>query len=112
MSWDKTSTILSIIGGTFAIIGALFGAWWKIESTIDTSVKASTEVVTKDIETSTLGIASELLEDLKLRLHVIQLDINSYRDQGKPVPERLLLQQQLLQDRIKDMEKKWFTVED
>lgn len=112
MSWDKTSTILGVIGGALAIIGALFGAWWKIESTISTSVKASTEVVTKDIELSTLNIATELLEDLKLRLHVIQLDIQSYQEQGKPVPERLRLQKELLQDRIKDMEKKWFTVED
>jgi hypothetical protein len=111
MILDKSTTILGAVGGVVAIISGLFGAWWKIESTISTSVKASTEVVTKDIESSTLGIATELIEDLKLRLHVTQLDIHDLERQGKVVPERLLMHKELLQDRIKDMEKKWLTPE-
>lgn len=90
-------------------IAAILAGWWKIESTIDTAVKASTSVITKDLETSTIGIVTEFMEDLKLRLHIIQMDIQTYKNEGRPVPERLLLSEQLLQDRIKDMERKWLT---
>jgi hypothetical protein len=103
---------LTQIGAVAAVISAILGGWWKIESTIDTAVKSSTTVITKDLETSTIAIATEFMEDLKLRLHIVQMEIRSYQHDGKPVPERLQLSEQLLQDRIKDMEKKWFTPED
>lgn len=108
MNWDKTSTILGVIGGGITIIAAIFGAWWKIESTIQTTVKMGTEVVTKDVQQSTVALVTELLNDVKLRLHGIQLEIKSYQEQGKPVPERLTMSEMLLQERIKDIEKKWF----
>ena len=100
------------IGAAAGMIAAILGGWWKIESTIDTEVKASTAVITKDLESSTLAIATEFLNDLKLRLHMTQLEIRSLEEDDKPVPDRLRMSEQLLQDRIKDMEKKWFTPED
>lgn len=100
------------ISAAAAAIAAILGGWWKIESTIDTEVKASTAIIVKDIETNTVAIATEFLNDLKLRLHVTQLEIRSLEEDHKPVPERLRMSEELLKQRIIDMEKKWFTEEE
>jgi hypothetical protein len=103
-SLTKTAGVISTLAGL--VVGA-FSLWFFLENRITSAVKTGTEVVTKDVQSASVNIISVLLQDMKMRLHLLDTEINALRAEGKPVPERLIIHQSMLKGQIEDTEKKW-----
>lgn len=98
---------VGIISGAITIVGGIIGGWIYVQATITDAVNTGVSVVTKDIQSSTVGIVSEILRDMRLRHELLKIEIESLKDEGKPVPERLIMHERMLAGQIKEVEEKW-----
>lgn len=104
------SGILKSAGAWSALIGIVTGAfslWFFVENRITTAVKTGTEVVTKDVQAAEVNIIGVVLQDMKLRLHLVDTEILSLKEAGQKVPERMTMHRNMLASQIEDIEKKW-----
>jgi hypothetical protein len=98
---------ISIIGGSITILGGIIGGWIALQNTITGAVNTGVGVVTKDIQTSTVGIVSEILRDMRLRHQLLLIEIDSLKAEGRSVPDRLVMHERMLAGQIKEVEEKW-----
>jgi hypothetical protein len=98
---------VGLIGGAITIISGIIGGWIYVQGTIKDAVNTGVTVVTKEMQTSTVGIVSEILRDMRLRHQLLQMDIETLRAEGKPVPDRLVMHERMLAGQIKEVEEKW-----
>jgi hypothetical protein len=103
-SLTKTAGVISTLAGL--VVGA-FSLWFFVENRITSAVKTGTSVVTKDVQASEINIIGVILQDMKLRLHLIDTEILSLKESGQKVPERMTMHRNMLDSQIEDIEKKW-----
>lgn len=102
---------LKLAGGVVAVgafVSTILTGWFKIESTIETTVAASTAVITKELHQRTLDLAITQRDDLRVRARMLERDIEDYRQDGRVPPERLSINLESLKDQIEELERKWF----
>lgn len=100
--------VISIGGFLLTILGAAFGTYFAIEGKIENSAKVTTELMVKEVQSSSIDVISVVLDDIKMQLHTLELEIAELEKQGKPVPDRLAFRAKMMKERIREIELKWF----
>lgn len=102
--------VINIGGFLLTILGAAFGTYFAIESKIEASAKVTTDLMVKEVQSSSIDVISVVLDDIKMQLHTLELEIVELEKQGKPVPDRLLFRSRMMKEMIREIELKWFAV--
>lgn len=91
------------------LITTVLGAWWQFENKMEEIVNEAAIVLSKDFKQRTDTIMEFLRDDIKFQIRKTQREIDTYKLNGREVPESLQLTLESLQDQLEEVERKWHT---
>lgn len=88
-------------------IATTIGLWITVDGRIKEAVKSSTVQITQEIKRSTFEVIQLHKDDLELRSRILSREIDAALAEGRPVPERKMIQLDTYRDQIQEIKDRW-----
>lgn len=105
-NWLVRSAVIAAAVVTF--ISTTLGVFVLLENRVKDAMTTNTQQLTYEIKQSAVDLASMHRDDLEVRIRIKKREIQSLRDIGNPVPERLHIEYDALNDQLNEVKEKWF----
>jgi len=97
-----------IAAAAVEFISTTLGLWFTIESHMQDAMAENATQITLQIKESARDLAGIQRDDLAVRIRIVKQEIRSYEQASKPVPERILIELEAMQDQLGVIKEKWF----
>lgn len=103
-----TRDIIIKSGSVASAIAGIIGLFMLFQSFIKDAMEENTKQLTLTITQSAVDLAGMHRDDLEVRLRIKKREIQAYKEADKPVPERLHIEYDAMEDQLKEVKEKWF----